>query len=176
MQDMALQDRAKGGVRRPSLQLAGRYDAKLVRNGVVVGEYSIPNAIVDVGINHILETAFNGGTPIAAWYTGLVDNSGFTAYANADTMASHAGWTELTSYSEAARPEWTAGTASARQITNATTVDFTMSAAGTVKGLFITSDTTKADTTGTLWSTASFTSAIAVSIGDVLMVTYTVTG
>ena len=144
--------------------------------GELVGMYDVPNGIVDVGLNHILETEFNGGTPITTWYIGLVDNAGFSAFANADTMASHAGWVESTAYSQATRPEWTAGTAASRQITNAATVDFSINATATLKGIFITSNNTKGGTTGTLWSTAAFASNVSANNGDTLKVTYTVSG
>lgn len=146
------------------------------KQGDLIGTYRVPNGIVDEGLNHILETEFNGGTPITTWYIGLVDNSGFTAFANADTMSSHSGWSESAAYSEATRPEWTAGTAAARAITNATTVDFSINASVTLKGIFITSNNTKSGTTGVLWSTAAFASNVTANNGDTLKITYTVTG
>jgi hypothetical protein len=91
-------------------------------------------------------------------------------------MSSHAGWAESADYDEATRPEWTAGTASGRAITNAVTVDFTINATKTIKGLFITSNNTKSGSTGTLWSTAAFGSTVSVADDDVLKVTYTVSG
>lgn len=144
--------------------------------GDLVGKYDFPNGIVDVGLNHILETEFNGGTPITTWYMGLIDNASFSALANADTMASHAGWIENDDYASATRPEWTAGTAVARAITNAATVDFAINATVTLKGIFINSVATKNGTLGTLWSTAAFSSNVSASNGDTLKVTYTVSG
>lgn len=146
------------------------------KDGKLLGVYEVPNGIVDVGLNHILETEFNGGTPITTWYIGLIDNASFSALAAGDTMGSHAGWIENSDYDEATRPEWTAGTAAARSITNAVTVDFTMNSTETIKGIFITSNNTKGGTTGTLWSTAAFGSTVAVNDNDVLKVTYTLSG
>jgi hypothetical protein len=148
----------------------------LDKDGNTKGEYEFPNGIVDVGLNHILETTFNGGTQITAWYVGLINNAGFTALANADTMASHSGWAEAAGYSEATRPEWTAGTAASRAITNSSTVDFTINATATIRGIFITSSPTKSGSAGTLWSTAAFSSPASVLAADVLKVTYTVAG
>lgn len=158
--------------------LKGRYHIEhFNKAGELIGTYEVDNAIVDVGLNHILETEFNGGTPITAWYIGLVDNAGFSTFANADTMASHAGWVEThTTYSQTNRPEWTAGTAAGRAITNASTVDFSMTGTITIHGIFITSNTTKGSTTGTLWSTAAFASNVTANNGDTLKVTYTVSG
>jgi hypothetical protein len=113
---------------------------------------------------------------VTTWYIGLVENAGFSAFANADTMASHAGWAESSAYTEANRPTWTAGAAASRQITNAATVDFSINASVTIKGLFIASNNTKGGTTGTLWSTAAFGSRVALNNGDTLKVTYTLSG
>ena len=163
---------------KEKMSLKGKFHIEhFNKAGELVGKYEVPNGIVDVGLNHILETEFNGGTPITSWYIGLVDNASFSAFANADTMASHAGWIEThTTYSEGTRPEWTAGTAASRAITNAVTVDFSMTGTITVKGIFITSNATKGSATGTLWSTAAFASNVTANNGDTLKVTYTVSG
>jgi len=144
--------------------------------GKLIGIYRVPNGIVDVGMNHILETEFHAGTPVTTWYIGLVDNSGWTAFAAGDTMGSHAGWSESTVYSAGTRPQWTMGAAAARQITNAATVDFSINGSATLKGIFITSDNTKSGSAGTLWATAAFSSTVSVQSGDTLKITYTVSG
>lgn len=146
------------------------------KDGNLKWEEEIFNGIVDEGINQLLDAGFNGGTQVSTWYMGLVDNAGFTAFANGDTMASHSGWVESTAYTEATRPEWTAGAAASRAVTNSVTVDFSMNATATIKGIFITSNNTKSGTTGTLWSTAAFSSNASVTSGDTLKVTYTVSG
>lgn len=148
----------------------------LDKEGNVKGKHEFPNGIVTVGINHILETQFRAGTPITSWFVGLINNTGFTSIPDADTMSSHSGWTELAAYSETTRPAWTAGAAAARAMTNAVTVDFTMNATNVVKGIFVTSSSTKSGTTGTLWSTAAFASNASVVNSDVLKITYTVSG
>jgi hypothetical protein len=160
------------------LGMRGRFVVQhLDKDGNLKGTHEFPNGIVDVGLNHILETQFNGGTPVTTWYIGLINNAGYSALANADTMASHAGWAEITTqYDEATRPEWTAGTAAARSITNGTAVDFSMNDTISVRGIFITSVNTKGGTTGILWSTALFASTVAAENGDTLKVTYTVSG
>lgn len=158
------------------LNARGRFLIDHIRDGKVIGQYSIPNGIVDVGLNNILEVYFHSGTQITTWYIGLIDNAGFTALSNSDTMASHTGWSESTAYSNANRPQWTAGTAASRQITNAATVDFNINATATIKGIFITSNNTKGGTTGTLWATATFASNVSVVNGDTLKITYTVSG
>ena len=160
------------------MKISGRFEVKHYRNQKLLDKFSFPNGITNVGKNHILETQFNGGTPVTAWYVGLINNASFSALAAADTMSSHAGWLELdtvsnTVYSEATRPEWTAGTAASQAITNAAAVVFTFTATAAVNGIFITSGTVKGGTTGTLWSTGSFSAVRNVINGDVLNVTYT---
>lgn len=144
------------------------------KNGKLLGIYRVPNGIVDVGANHLLETEFHAGSQATTWYIGLVDNAGYTGWAVGDTMSSHAGWTEATGYSGANRPQWTCGAAASRQITNATTVDFAITGSATLKGIFITTGQVKGATTGTLWSVALFSSTVAVNNGDTLKVTYTI--
>jgi hypothetical protein len=145
-------------------------------NGNLKGVHDFPNGIVDVGINSLLGTGFGNQTQITAWYIGIVDNSGFSAFANADTMASHGGWNEFTSYSEGVRQTWSVTTAASRAIVNSSPATFSISGSGTLKGIFVASNSTKSGTTGILWSTAAFASTVPVVNGDSLKVTYTVSG
>jgi hypothetical protein len=139
--------------------------------------YEFPNGIVDEGMNHILDTQFHGTSQVATWYIGLVDNSGFSAFADADTLASHAGWSESTAYTESNRVTWAEDAASSRSISNSTTADFSINATGNLKGIFVSSNNVKSTgNTGTLWSTAAFSSVVATANGDTLKVTYTVSG
>ena len=139
--------------------------------------YEFPNGIVDVGLNHILETEFNGGAQISTWYIGLVDNAGFGSFTDADTLGSHGGWSESTSYTESNRVTWAVGTAATRAISNSTTADFSINATGNLRGIFVSSNNVKSTgNSGTLWSTAEFSSVVATANGDTLKVTYTVSG
>jgi hypothetical protein len=88
-------------------------------------------------------------------------------------MAGHAGRTESVAYSNATRPQWTCGAAATRTITNAVSVDFTINASATLKGLFITSHSLKGGAVGTLWSEGAFSSSVVINSGDLLKVTYT---
>lgn len=158
------------------MKLRGRFKVEHIRKGKVIATYDIPNGIVDEGLNHILETEFHEGVVVPTWYVGLVDNAGWTEFANADVMNSHAGWVEADDYDEATRQAWTPGAAASRSITNAVTVDFTIDATVTIKGIFITSSSTKNGTAGILWSTAAFGSAVPLNDNDVLKITYTISG
>lgn len=159
------------------LKLAGHFQVQhFDKNGELKEVYDFPNGIVDEGLNHILDTQFNGGTPVDPWYVGLINSAGFSALSNSDTMSSHAGWAETAAYTEGTRNEWTAGAASSRSVTNAVSLDFSINATVTIRGLFVSSNSTKSGTTGVLWSTALFASAISAENGDTLKVTYTVSG
>ena len=131
------------------------------------------NQVTTVGLNYLLNVAFHNDTVVATWYIGLVATGG--TYSAADTMASNS-WTEYTAYSETNRQTWTEDLAAGGSITNSTTVDFSMNATGTVAGMFLTSDSTKSGTAGTLWTTLNFSGGNqSVSNGDTLKVTYTLT-
>lgn len=145
-----------------------------IRNGKVIGEYDIFNGVTTEGVNHLLDVTFDGATANANWYIGLVDNAGFSAFADADTMASHGGWSESTAYGEATRVEWAPAAAASRSISNTVTVDFTINTTVTIKGVFITSVSTKSGTTGVLWATAAFSTAVPLVNADILKVTYAV--
>jgi len=146
------------------------------KDGNLKGQYDFPNGITNVGKNLLLDVMFSDETPIAtaSWFIGLIDSSGYSALAAADTMASHAGWNEFTSYTEANRVAWGVGAAASQSITNASPATFNVSGSGTVKGVFVVSNNTKSGTTGTLWATALFSAEVPVSNGDQLKITYTV--
>lgn len=154
----------------------GRFVIEHIRDGKRINRYEMPNGITNVGKNLLLDVMFNGGNQVAnnSWFIGLIDNEGYTALAAADTMSSHAGWAAFASYSEATRVAWGSGAASSQSTTNATAATFNINGSGTVKGVFVTSNSTKGGTTGTLWATALFSGDVAVVSGDQLKVTYTV--
>ena len=157
--------------------LKGRFQVKHAdKDGNVKATYDFPNDIVNVGKNTLFDVMFSDGTQIAAssWFIGLISNSGYSALAAADTMSSHAGWTEFTGYSQATRVAWGPGEPASQSITNASAATFDINATGTVKGVFVTSNSTKGGTTGTLWATALFSADVPVTNGDQLRVTYTV--
>ena len=130
------------------------------------------NAVTHQGCDHVLDTVLHNQTQSATWFIGLVNNTAWSAFADADTLASHAGWTEDTSYT-GTRKEWTEGASSGQQITNGTTVDFAMSGTTTIKGAFLCDVTS--GTAGKLFCTALFTGGDqGVGNGDTLKVTYTV--
>jgi len=133
-------------------------------------EFDFNNGITDVGIHYVLDTSFRGTTAISTWYAGLINNSGYTGVAAADTMASHSGWAEATAYDESVRQTLSFAAAASRAISDS--VSFTMNASITIQGLFVTSDNTKSGTSGTLFSTALFTTPPVLVSGNVLTANY----
>jgi hypothetical protein len=137
------------------------------------------NLVVNGGLQDMNAKYFTGSAYTAAWYLGLYGAGASNTPAAGDTMASHAGWTEVVPYSNATRPACTFGTpttANPSVATNsASPAAFTINATATVGGAFLTSNNTKSGTTGILYSAADFGSPgdRAVASGDVLTLTYT---
>jgi hypothetical protein len=146
------------------------------RGGVLLNKYKALNDVTNEGKNLIFDTMFNGATQIAnnSWFIGLISITSYSALAATDTMASHGGWTEFTSYTGGARVGWGSNNSSGQSVTNSTPATFNINASGTVKGVFITSNSTLNGNTGKLWATALFAADIPVSNGDQLKITYTV--
>lgn len=133
------------------------------------------NLVVTEGKNNMLDEYFSGVTYSAAWYLGLVNGASSPTYNAADTMLSHGGWTEFTSYSESTRPAPTWGAASSGSKATTATA-FSISGAGTVAGAFMTTNNTKSGTSGILYSAGNFSGGSrTVASGDTLNVTYTAT-
>lgn len=158
------------------LLLAGKFRVEHVRDGVVLDTYDFNNDITNEGKNTLFDVMFASGTQIgsSSWFIGLISSSGYSALAAGDTMASHSGWTEATGYTQSTRVAWGPGSAASQSITNASPATFDINATATIKGIFVTSNSTKSGTTGKLWSTALFSADVPVTSGDQLRVTYTV--
>jgi len=131
------------------------------------------NLVVTAGLNKLIDACFKTGLTTPAWYLGLKSTGTPNA---ADTMSSHATWTELVAYSEATRPAFTAGTVSGGSVSNsASKARFTANGSMTVLGLFMTDNNTKSGTTGTLYGAGDFTEGSRAMVsGDTRDVTATV--
>lgn len=158
------------------LNLSGHYGLVELYSAGGILKYagSFDNDITNAGKNALLDSFFRNQTQPATWYFGLIDNSGFTAFAAGDTMSSHSGWAESVVYSDSTRIAWTTVAAASQSISNTSVSTFNINGTATLKGIFVTSVSTKSGTTGTLWSTAAFTTTVPVSNGDQLKITYTV--
>ena len=182
---------ANGDLRSHLAKIRGTFVVEHWRRGRRINEYHIQNGIVNEGKDKLLNVMFDGSTQLSTWYLGLIDNSGFTALADADNYdnidQAGNGWDEFKNYTDGnnadnttTRPQWPTDPASAQSITNSTVAVYNITGSGTVKGVFAVAGTT-AQTKGdhaagpTLWATALFTSGdVTVQNGDQLKVTYTV--
>jgi hypothetical protein len=137
------------------------------------------NLVVNVGLQYMAGVALTSTAQITTWYIGLYGAAASNNPAAGDTAASHAGWTEVTPYSNATRPTATFAAATAANpsvVTNsASPATFNINASSTVGGAFLISNSTKGGSTGTLFSAADFQSPGDRSVvnGDTLQVTYT---
>jgi hypothetical protein len=178
--DVASSSLIAGGSAADSASAKGVYKIQCHdKDGNLKWEDEAPNLVVNEGLQDMNAKYFTGTTYTAAWYIGLYGSGATNSPAAGDTMSSHAGWTEVTAYSQATRPACTFGTpttANPSVATNsASPASFSINGTTTVGGAFLTSNNTKGGTTGTLYSAADFSAPGDRSVvsGDTLSVTYT---
>ena len=143
--------------------------------GKIVRLETITNGITVDGITDMFEQYLRQGTGITPYF-GLIESVGYSSVSSLDTMAAHAGWTEVTDYNEATRPAWAPDVVASATATNSIKGLFTMTAAKDVKGLFITTESTKSGTTGKLWCTAIFDLVNSLQSGQVARAGYSLSG
>lgn len=153
-------------------------------------EEKFPNLVVAVGKQLMFDTLLKGSSyTVVGPYLGLISGSGNT-FAAADTMSSHAGWSEFTDYTvggSAVRGTAVFGSASSSGLTpaNVTTsaasaITYTITGGGgTVGGCFLVTgsgaSSTISNTSGTLYSAGAFGTAKVTTAGDTVSVTYSTT-
>lgn len=148
------------------------------KDGVLKWQDSEHNLVVNVGIKDMNDKYFTGAAYTAGWFLGLYGAGATNNPAAGDTALSHAGWTEVTAYSQATRPSAVFGaatTANPSVISNAASVAvFSVNGTAVVGGAFLISNNTKGGTTGTLFSAADFQAPGDRSVvsGDTLNLTY----
>ena len=149
------------------------------KDGNLKWEAQSKNLVVNAGLAYMAGSALTSVTAITTWYLGLYGAAASNTPAAADTMSSHAGWTEVVAYSNATRVAATfvtATTANPSVVTNtASPAVFNINGTTTVGGAFLTSGSAKSGTAGTLFSAADFGSPGDRSVvsSDTLSVTYT---
>ena len=161
-------------------QATGLFEIKCHdKDGNLKWEAQSKNLVVNVGLAYMAGSALTSVTAITSWYIGLYGAGASNTPAAADTMSSHAGWTEVVAYSNATRVAATfvtATTANPSVATNtASPAVFNINGTTTVGGAFLTSGSAKSGTAGTLFSAADFGSPGDRSVvnSDTLSVTYT---
>ena len=145
-------------------------------DGQVKWADSFHNLVMNAGLANMNGVYLGTGAQSPTWYLGLVTGpASGTTYAAADTLASHAGWTENTTYTgdRKAVVFGAATTANPSVITNsASPSSFSMNGTTTIAGAFLCSVGT--GTSGVLFSAGDFTAGDkSVAAGDTLNVTYT---
>lgn len=143
------------------------------KDGNLKWEEKGPNLVVNQGLQYMVSTSLDNNTQISTWYLGLIGT--LTTISGSDTLASHSGWTEDTSYS-GSRPSVTFGTATTANPSvldnSASVAAFSITGTTTINGAFLAS--VASGTSGTLFSAKAFTGGSrAVISGDTLNVTYT---
>jgi hypothetical protein len=158
--------------------------------GNVKWEDQFPNLVVAVGKQLMLDTLLSGSSYTTAGpYLGLISGSSST-FSASDTLASHSGWTEFTNYTvggSSVRGTAVFGSATSSGSTpsnvttkTATAITYTITGAGgTVGGCFLVTgsgaSSTQGNTSGTLYSAGSFSTAKITTAGDTVSVTYSTT-
>lgn len=161
---------------RHAVQLENHYKVECYGpDGKLKWEDEFDNLVVTAGLNDSLDKHLKGSAYTAAWYVGLTGAT--PSPAAGDTMASHVGWTDDTTYSNGTRPTLTLGTVSGGSVDNsASKAVFNINGTATIGGAFVTSDSTKGGTTGILYGAGAFTGGNrSVASGDTLNVTVTLT-
>jgi hypothetical protein len=158
--------------------------------GNVKWEENFPNLVNAVGKELMLDTLLKGSSySVVGPYLGLISGASPTFLA-ADTMTSHAGWTEFTNYtvggsSVRGTAVFAVATSSGLSPSNVTTsaaaaITYTITGGGgTVGGCFLVTGSgasnTQSNTSGTLYSAGAFATAKTTTAGDTVSVTYSTT-
>lgn len=149
------------------------------KDGNLLWTETIYNRVPTEGLNDALTKHLKGVAYTAAWFCGLVNDAGFSAFAAGDTAAQIGGsngWTELTSYTQATRPALVLGTASGGSIDNVASVAvFTINATVNLHGGFIVSSSTKGGTGGVLYGEGAFASVQPAIAGNTITMTVVLT-
>jgi hypothetical protein len=178
-----VQDRATGALVGKhsvgdSMAVHGHYHVTCIgADGNAKWEDDIENVVTTLGKNWLLDNGLNtSATNATNVYMGL--KSSGTAVA-ADTMASHASWTELNiSSSSGVRQSVSFSSAASGTKSTSSAVSWSITTAGptTVAGIFIvlgsSASTTNGNTSGTLYSAGDFSVSRSVLAGDTLNITY----
>ena len=159
-------------------------------DGNIKWEDKFPNLVNAVGKQLMLATLLSGSAYTTVGpFLGLISGAAPT-FAAADTMTSHAGWTEFTNYTvggSAVRGTavFSAASSSGTTPSNVTTksasaITYTITGAGgTVGGCFLCTGSgavnTQGSTAGTLYSAGAFSTAKVTTAGDTVSVTYSTT-
>lgn len=151
------------------VQITTWYWVNGYRAGQLIWSEHDHNLVVTEGLNTLLNRTLHTPGADANWYHFL---KGAGTIAAGDVMSSHAGWSEVTAYSNSTRPAWTPnGTASSGAMSNSSSVaTFNMNGSYTAAGTGMSSNSTKGGTTGLLLGAVDFGTARSGGSGDTITV------
>lgn len=143
------------------------------RDGILLFKSPFPNTVVNEGLQSNMDVNFSGSTPVTTWYLLLTD--GTPTVNAADTLASHAGWVEVTDYT-GNRQAWVEVRSGQVMTNTASVAVFPITGSVTVGGAGLASVAT--GSAGVLWSAGALTGGDRTGIisGDTLNLTYQLTG
>lgn len=172
-----------GGWMADGLEANGVFKVEcLDADGNLKWEDEFHNTVVTVGKNLMLDSFLAGSAyTVVGPYMGFISSVSYSAISAADTMTSHAGWTEAgganaPTYTAPRKTcAWSAASAGAKALSAA--LSYAITGTGTIKGAFIVTGTgalsTIDNTAGTLFSAGLFTGGDrAVLSGDTVNVSY----
>jgi hypothetical protein len=158
--------------------LSGKYSAQLFDpNGELIAEWEWSNIVCTVGKNLLLDAGLAGNSyTVNGPFLGLVTASGYTGVNVADTMASHAGWTEATSYNGPRKTMiWAPATGGSKTVASPCFFEFTTD--DVIRGAFVllgpTGTNVVGGTSGVLYSVGVFPADQHVVNGASMNVVYT---
>lgn len=140
------------------------------KDGTLRWRAEFDNLVVTEGLNDALDKHFKANAYTAAWYVGLTGDT--PVFAAADVMNNHAGWTEVTAYTQANRPALTLGAIANGAVNNsAAKASFSINADNThIGGAFTTTSNTKGGNTGLLYGGGALSANRIMFNGDTLNV------
>ena len=135
-------------------------------------EENFHNLVPSVGLQYMNNSFFVATGYTTTLFFGLINDAGPNVFAAGNTLATHAGWTENTSYSgDRKAATFTSAGNTTPSITSGTAPVFTMtSGASTIAGALVCN--VASGTSGILFAVGNFGSAKSVTTGDTLSVTY----
>lgn len=141
------------------------------RTGKVLESELVKNTVPMQGLNHMANVVFKQATQVSQWYIAPFEGNyvptGAETAANAPALT-----TESTAYEETARQPFEPGdVANGGLINTENKAEFNFTTAKTVYGMFMTSASPKAATTGVLISIVRFSSPKPVDTESLLRVT-----
>lgn len=155
-QSMSAQGQLANGI-RAGLGLRGGWDVVCRdKHGRVKWRDRIENLVTNGGEDYMLDVGLSGAAATTAWFIGLTD--GAPTVAETDTLATHAGWVEVTAYTGTNRLAWTDGGVTGQSVDNVgNEAVFTINADSTVVGgALLCATQVRATTTGLMYAVGAF--------------------